>query len=363
MLAVILPYNFFVGRRIVAEARGLGSATSEIAGGRLPADMPAITLAELEPIANALGVFKNVAAERAQLEEAQHQARKDAEEGRKAAMHRVAADFEQSVKVVVDALSAAAGDLSRAANDLTRVSEKAEERTGHVRHASEVLTNNVGSMAAAGEELSASINEISSSVAKSTEVAGRAASDTEAANNQVQGLVASAEGIGGVLKLISDIAAQTNLLALNATIEAARAGEAGKGFAVVAQEVKTLANQTAKATEDIAMRIAEMRKATTMSVDAIGQVHTVMAEMQAIASGIATAVEEQSAATRQIAQNVSAASQGTNDVSANIGEVAGAVQETGSASRSLIEVAARLNKEAETMRVRVLAFLDELRAA
>ena len=194
-------------------------------------------------------------------------------------------------------------------------------------------------------------------------IAQAAVGDAEKTNQTVQGLAQAAQRIGDVLKLISDIAAQTNLLALNATIEAARAGEAGKGFAVVAAEVKNLANQTAKATEEIGLQIGAIQGATKESVEAIQSIGRTIGEVNEIATTIASAVEEQSAATQEIARNVQEAARGTTEVSSNVGGVTQASRETGSAATQVLGAAGELAKLSETLRLEVDQFLTSVRAA
>ena len=205
-------------------------------------------------------------------------------------------------------------------------------------------------VAAASEELASSISEIGRQVVESVSIATQAVNEAERTNVQIKGLAAAAQKIGDVVKLISDIAGQTNLLALNATIEAARAGDAGKGFAVVASEVKSLATQTAKATEEITAKIAEMQAATDSSVTAIGSIGETIMRINAIATTIASAVEQQGAATTEIANNAQQVSHGTREVSSNIVNVTQAASETGSASAQVLSSATALAKQSETLR-------------
>ena len=210
--------------------------------------------------------------------------------------------------------------------------------------------------------MSSSISEISRQVAQSTQIASTAVTEVDGANEKVQGLADAANKIGEVVALITDIADQTNLLALNATIEAARAGEAGKGFAVVASEVKNLANQTAKATEEISSQIGGIQAATDDAVTAIGSIGGTIAQMNEIASTIAAAVEEQGAATQEIARNVEQAAGGTNEVSSNIATVNSAADETGNSAQHMLEAAGDLSEQAKILRAEVDAFLTNIRS-
>jgi len=218
-------------------------------------------------------------------------------------------------------------------------------------------------LAAAVEELNASIGEIAQQVNQSAKIAGAAVDQANSANSEVQGLALAAQKIGDVVKLISEIAAQTNLLALNATIEAARAGEAGRGFAVVASEVKALASQTSKATDEISAQIGAIQGATQSSVEAIQGITTTIGRVNEIASAIAAAVEEQGAATREIARNVAEAARGTGEVSENISGVNEAARETGVSATRVVDSAAALSRNGETLKVQVDSFLREVRAA
>jgi methyl-accepting chemotaxis protein len=218
-------------------------------------------------------------------------------------------------------------------------------------------------VATATEELSSSIAEITRQVTQSARIAGQAVEESSRTTSTVRGLAEGAAKIGDVVKLINDIAGQTNLLALNATIEAARAGEAGKGFAVVAAEVKNLATQTAKATEEIAAQVGMIQQATGNSVAAIEGIGGTIGQINEIATTIASAVEEQGAATQEISRNVQQASAGTQEVSSNIGGVSQAAAETGAAASQVLSAADELSRQAETLRKEVGTFLADVRAA
>jgi methyl-accepting chemotaxis protein len=228
---------------------------------------------------------------------------------------------------------------------------------------SQQATNNVQSVAHATEELSEALKEVADHVGRSTVMAKRAVSDASEANTTIEGLAEAANRIGEIVGLINNIAGQTNLLALNATIEAARAGEAGKGFAVVASEVKSLATQTARATEDISTQIAAMQSAVLHSVEAIRRINTVIVEIDGIANAIAAAVEEQDAATREIARNVSEAALGTQDVSKNIEAVTRTAEESGRAAEAVLSASHSLSDDFSALKAEVDGFLDQVRTA
>ncbi|MEZ5831935.1 MAG: methyl-accepting chemotaxis protein [Dongiaceae bacterium] len=267
------------------------------------------------------------------------------------------------VQEVVGVVAAAANGMQSTAQALSATAEETSRQSQTVAAASEQATTNVQTVASAAEELSASIVEISRQVQRSSEIARSAVSEAGRATSTVKDLSESAHKVGEVVNLISDIAAQTNLLALNATIEAARAGEAGKGFAVVASEVKGLANQTAKATEEIVAQVAGIRSAVEASVAAIQQVGTTISEMEQISTAISSAVEQQGAATQEIARNVQEASSGTQEVSSNIVGVNQAATETGRSSGQLLGAAGELAKQADSLRGEVDDFLDYLKSA
>jgi methyl-accepting chemotaxis protein len=278
-------------------------------------------------------------------------------------MLELAGRFESTVLGVVHKVSGSAETVSKRAGDMTALADDSSRQCDNVACAAQQATKNVQTVAVAAEELSASIGEIGRQVAQSTKIAEKAVAEAGDANSQVKGLAEVAQKIGQVVDLINDIASQTNLLALNATIEAARAGEAGKGFAVVATEVKALANQTAKATEEIAGQVASMQQATGATVSAIDNIRGTIGEINQIATTLAAAIEEQGAATQEIARNVQQAAQGTEQVSANIGGVTKAATDTGQASSEVLSAATELSKQSDTLRLEVRRFLTEVRAA
>jgi len=274
----------------------------------------------------------------------------------------MADNFESNVKTVVESVASASTEMEMSARTLSATAEEASSQSTAVAAASEEASTNVQTVAAAAEQLAQSVEEVGRQVQQCSTIASNAVSEAQKTNEEVEGLATAAEKIGEVVGLINDIASQTNLLALNATIEAARAGDAGKGFAVVATEVKSLADQTATATEDISSQISAIQNATENAVKAIKGISGTIGELSEISSAIASAVEEQSAATREIAQSVEQAAAGTADVSQNITGVTSGAQQTGDASAQVLEAASELSKQAETLRSQVDGFLVEVRS-
>jgi methyl-accepting chemotaxis protein len=317
---------------------------------------------EVGGLAKSLVVFKDNALTARRLEAEQHeeQIRKEA---RQRTVEGYIATFDVQVSEALQALTAASVEMHATAGSMTATAEETSRQATAVANASTEASSNVQTVAVATEELHASISEISRQVAQASETANLAVAETERTNATVEGLAAAAQKIGEVVSLIQNIASQTNLLALNATIEAARAGESGKGFAVVATEVKALATQTAKATEDISAQIAAIQHETGNAVTAIKTIGTTIGQMSEIATAIAAAVEQQSAATRDISQNIQEVSRGTSEVSANVGSVNEAANETGAAATEVLTAANDLSHQSEKLRADVSTFLDLIRAA
>lgn len=282
---------------------------------------------------------------------------------RREEMLKLAQEFEDSVKVVVDDVSNSASDLKIAADTLATTSQDTNKLTGTVAAAAEQTSSNMQTVATATEELTSSIGEISRQVSDSSNITQKAVEQANATDKTVRALAETAEKIGQVINLIGEIASQTNLLALNATIEAARAGEAGKGFAVVASEVKSLATQTAKATEEITTQISSVQQATSSTVGEIERIRETIVGINQVSTRIAAAVEEQGTATQEIARNITEATAGTRDVSHNVGGVSRAAEETGNISTRVQEAANKLSSQSGVLSQKVQNFLQKVRAA
>ncbi len=318
---------------------------------------------EIGQMAKAVQVFKNNGVEADRLRDEQEALKVKAEQEKRQAMLDLAGRFEANIGSIVESVASAATELRSTAQSMAATSEETTQQATTVAAASEQATQNVQTVASATEELSASIQEIGQQITYSTQMIGAAATQTNETNRQVQSLASAAQAIGDVVKIISDIASQTNLLALNATIEAARAGDAGKGFAVVASEVKALANQTAKATEEIGSQIKAIQEATQSSARSIQDITATIGKVEATATAIASAVEEQGAATLEISRNVLQAAQGTREVSSNIAGVSEAAQQTGAAATQVLSSASELSENGEVLKAQIDSFLREVRAA
>jgi methyl-accepting chemotaxis protein len=365
-VALVLVVGMFVllGRSIVHPIKAMTIAMRKIADGETSTAIPAQERRdEVGAMAQSVQVFKDnmIEASRLRGEQDVLKIRSDAE--RKQLVSRMADDFEHGVRASLDTLTGAATEMQATSKSMSATAGDASHQATSVAVAAEQASANVQTVAAATEELSSSVSEIGRQVTQSTEIAGQAVSEANRTNVTVQGLSAAAQKIGDVVKLISDIASQTNLLALNATIEAARAGDAGRGFAVVASEVKSLANQTAKATEEISAQVAAMQGATADAVQAIEGIGRTIGSINEIASVISIAVDQQGAATREIARNVQEAAQGTGQVSSNISGVNQAADKTGSAASKVLSSAEQLSGQAATLRADVDRFLANIRAA
>ena len=285
------------------------------------------------------------------------------QEQNRQAMVDLAEELASSVGSATATVSDSIVGLTELAQSMAATAEETSQQSATVASASEEASANVQTVASAAEELSSSISEISRQVGQSSEISSNAVRQAEETNEKVQGLAEAANKIGEVVALITDIADQTNLLALNATIEAARAGDAGKGFAVVASEVKNLANQTGKATDEIGNQIAEIQAATSEAVTAIEAIGKTISEVDEIASTIASAVEQQGAATQEIARNVEQAAAGTQEVSSNIDGVNQAASDTGTAATKIQTSAAELSQQSDRLRSEIDEFLVKVRAA
>jgi methyl-accepting chemotaxis protein len=292
-----------------------------------------------------------------------HEAERNAKRDRDAARRELAAGFERTVGSIVEAVAVAAGEMQGLSQSMSTSNDETTRQTKAAMAASTQASANVETVASATEELSASINNIAQQVTRSAEIAAKAADEARRTNIVVEGLATGTQKIGEVVTLIQNIASQTNLLALNATIEAARAGEHGRGFAVVASEVKALANQTAKATEEISAQVQEIQNSTVEAVSAIQAIGGTIAEIDGISSQIAAAVEQQGAATREIAGGVQQAASGTRDVNDSILSVTNASEEATAATTKMLEATSSLSTQSERLKAEVKTFVGSLLAA
>jgi methyl-accepting chemotaxis protein len=364
VLSVLVGSALFSLFNIARPIRRIGEVLLELANGNKAVDIPYAQRGdEVGDNARAAQTFKENLLRLEKMEGEQKAVEARAATRRKAEMAKLADEFQAAVGNIVDTVSTASTELEAAAGTLTTTAETTQQLSGLVASASEQASANVQSVAAATEEMTASVNEIARSVQSSSTIALDAVRQAERTDARITELLAAASRIGDVVKLITAIAEQTNLLALNATIEAARAGEAGKGFAVVAQEVKALASQTAKATDEIGAQIAAMQTATQDSVAAIKEISGTINRISEISTTIAAAVEEQGATTREIARNVQETAHGTTQVATNITEVNRGASETGSASAQVLSSAQSLARESNRLKVEVDKFLTTVRAA
>jgi len=370
-----------VVRRVIAPITGMTGVMRTLAAGDKSVVVPNTARQdEIGQMAQTVEVFKNsmIEAERLQAEQRAAEEEKRREQERVAAekeaenearaqrarnIEAMIAAFETSFDGEIAKLTSSAGQMQGIAQAMMAAAEETSRQSTAVAAASEQASTNVQTVASASEELAASVAEITRQVAQSSQIARNAADEASRTNAQVQSLAETANRIGDVVRLINDIASQTNLLALNATIEAARAGEAGKGFAVVASEVKTLANQTAKATEEIGSQIAAIQGATVEAVSAIKSIGATISDINDIAATIASAVEQQGAATREIAANVQQAASGTQEVSSNIAGVSQAASDTDAAANQVLAAAGALSEQSNDLRAEVEGFLRKVRAA
>jgi len=317
---------------------------------------------EVGRMASAVQVFKDTAIEAEKLAKAQEEAQRQRDR-RMAELEAIIAHFESDIREILSVLTASSAQLETTAQNMAATVEETARQATAVAAASEQATANVQTVAGAANELGASIAEVSNQVANSASMTHDAASDARHTDDTVAGLAQAAQKIGDVVQLITDIASQTNLLALNATIEAARAGDAGKGFAVVAAEVKTLANQTTRATDDIRSQIGAIQASSDDAVRAIAGITGSIGRLSAVSGAIAAAVEQQKAATDEIARNIQQAAVGTRDVSDTIISVSQAAGETGAATEQVLGAAKGLAEQSHVLRSTVDRFLQGVRAA
>ncbi|MCU0819526.1 MAG: methyl-accepting chemotaxis protein [Beijerinckiaceae bacterium] len=348
---------------VVRPLRAMTEAMRKLADRQWQTEVPGTARTdEIGAMAKAVLVFRENGMEAERLT-AEADIAQQAREERRQRLEAAIAEFQSRAGMVMSTVVSASAELQAAAESLAGSAEETLQQTQSVAHSAEEATSNVQSVAAAGEELSASINEILRQARQSSDIATDAVGAANATDEKIRDLALAAEKIGSVIVLIQGIASQTNLLALNATIEAARAGEAGRGFAVVANEVKDLAGQTTRATNEIASTIAEIQDVTNGTIDAMRGIGSKIQSIHTIAREIAGSVEEQGRATSEIAQSVQQAAMGTTHVSGNIIHVNEAATSTGAASAQVMSAARDLAEQAETLRSEMDKFLLTARAA
>lgn len=362
LLLALAIGSFYVNRQIIARLLATTKVMRALADGDRAAVIPPVSGDEIGSMAAALQVFKDNAL-RADALAAAEEAALAARTARAETLEHLTGGFDKAISGVLSSVTVASQEMEVTAQTMSANAEQTNRQALVVATATEQASGNVHTVAVAADELSSSIREIGRQVAQSSEISAQAAQEAQATTATVHGLLESAERIGTVVRLIDEIAAQTNLLALNATIEAARAGEAGKGFAVVANEVKSLANQTAQATEEINRQIQATQAVTQDAVTAINSILGRISEINEIATTVAAAVEQQAAATAEIARNVQHAAEGTQEISDTIGNVTDVAGQTGETAGRVLAAAQGLSQQALELRSVVDGFLRGVKAA
>ncbi|MGW1421845.1 methyl-accepting chemotaxis protein [Bradyrhizobium manausense] len=361
---LVLVLTMLVVRRVTRPLTSVTHSLTALANGESDVAIECEDRAdEIGEIARTVAVFKSNSVERARLRSEQAEAASAAAEQRKADLRNFVHEFRGGVGGILDKVLHSSGEFERVARQLTDAARSTADLSAKSAGASEEASDHVRSAASASDELSQSISEITRRVQESNAISAEAVQQAEATDQRIAQLSEAGARIGDVVKLITSIAEQTNLLALNATIEAARAGDAGRGFAVVAQEVKTLAGQTAKATDEISTQIASMQLATEESVTAIKAITKTIERISGIAGSISAAVEQQRTATHNIAASVRAAASGTASVAVNVRQAAEGASETGETSSRMFASAKALSGESLNLKTEVDGFLDRVQAA
>ena len=362
VVVVLGGLTVLLGGRLTGPIRNMATAVRRLADNDLDVEVPGLDRSdEISDIAKAVQVFKENSQRIHQMEVEQAEADRRAAEEKRRAMDELATRFEQSVGSLVGTLASNVDEVRRRAEAMSQATDEARSEASVVAGSSEQSSTNVQAVSAAAEELAATVTEIGSQMTRAAEMSRQANEEARRGDGRVQALAETAQQIGDVITLIQDIAEQTNLLALNATIEAARAGEAGKGFAVVASEVKSLASQTAKATEEIRAQIEEIQSASRDAVETIKAIAEVVQSLEQMNTAVASAVEEQGATTQEIARNTQEAASGASQVSDGIAKVSAASERTGEGAAEVLHMCSELAASTDTLEREVTDFVGSIR--